>query len=555
MHYNEWVVVRTNPEYLQYISRSLNLTPAFAQVLVSRGLKDIKEIYSFLYPSLEIIAPEQLNGVLKTVETLKDAIKSGATIMINGDYDADGLTGTAILYDVLRKLGARVSYHIPHRINHGYGLSISSVDLAKSIGAKLIVTVDCGIRDFEAVKYAKSLGIETIITDHHEPLKVGGTPILPEALSIINPKVSANTEYMSLSGAGVAFLLAMALSPELALDYLDLVTVGTYADMVPLDMVNRALVKSGWSFIENPTRQSIRVLKEISGLNSNSLKGFHLSYCLIPKINAPGRIDSAQKVVSFLISEEESELYELAQWLSKMNSLRQTIEEKIMEEAEEKLDSLFNEEPVIVLWGQWHPGVTGTVASKLMERFNRPVFVFAIMDDKAKGSARAPEGVDLQEILLKCKDLLIRFGGHKQAAGVTIYTKNLPEFKIKVCNLMTAFEIKNILQLDAAVKISEVNEKLVQELKLLEPFGQGNHEPVFGSKQLNVLDFKKVGNNHIKLRVSQNSSTSIAVGFDMGEITIEEGSIVDIAFTPFVNEWEGGRSLQLQLKAIRRSVK
>ncbi|MCS7203125.1 MAG: single-stranded-DNA-specific exonuclease RecJ [Thermodesulfovibrio sp.] len=555
MQYREWMVVRTNHEYLQYISKSLNITTPFAQVLISRGLKNIDEIYSFLNPSLELIDPYQLRGVLKAAEIIKEAIKSKAKIFINGDYDADGLTGTAMLYDFLKKLGADVTYHIPHRIHHGHGLSITSVSIAKSLGAKLIITVDCGIRDFEAVSYAKSLGIETIITDHHEPLKVEEEVILPEALSIINPKISENSQYLSLCGAGVAFLLIMALNREIALEYLDLVTIGTYADMVPLDTINRALIKPGWTLIENPIRESIRVLKEISGLNSNSLKGFHLSFCLIPKINAPGRVDTAQRVVNFLISEDSSEINELAHWLIQMNSVRQRIEEKTMEEIEEKIKREFKDEPVVVLWGDWHPGITGTVSGKLMERFNRPVFIFSLQGEKAKGSARAPQGIDLQDILSRCKDLLIRFGGHKQAAGAVISLKNLEEFRKRACNLMRNFEIKNILQLDAAVKISEVNERLVEEIRLLEPFGQGNREPIFGSKELNVLNFKKVGSNHIKMTLSQNSSVSYAVGFDMGDLEFEEGSSIDIAFTPAVNEWEGIRSLQLQLKAIRRSLK
>ncbi len=553
MQYSEWVVVKTNQEYLQYISKSLNVTLPLAQVLVSRGLKDINEIYSFLNPSIESIELSQVSGIYEAVNIINEAIKAGTKILVNGDYDVDGLTSTAILYDILRKKGAQVFYHIPHRIKHGYGLSITSIEEAKKIGARLIITVDCGIRDFEAVQYAKKEEIGVIITDHHEPLKLNGQLILPEALTVINPKIDENSRYSSLAGVGVAFMLALALNSQIATEYLDFVTLGTYADMVPLNTVNRALIKNGWGLIESGSRPSIKILKDITGVNASSLKSFHLSFCLIPRLNAPGRIDHAGDVVKFLISEEQSELEMLGQWLNEVNSLRQKAEEKIMEEVEEKLRVEFNDEPVIVLWGQWHPGVVGIVAGKLLERFGRPVFVFSLEDALAKGSARAPANFNLQEMLINTKDLLIRFGGHKQAAGVTLLKDNLLEFKERLCNMVKNVSIKNILQLDAAVNFSDINEKMIEEIKLLEPFGEGNHEPVFGAKELTVVNLKKVGNNHLKMFLNQRGIFISAIGFDMAEEEITEGSMIDAAFTPAINEWEGMKTLQLQLKALRKA--
>ncbi len=557
MQYSDWIVVKTNQDYLHYLSKSLNISIPIAQVLVSRGLKDVDEIYSFLNPSIDSIDPFSISGVYEAVKIIKEAVKSGIKIFINGDYDADGLTGTAILYDILKKMKAQVFYHIPHRIHHGYGLTITSIEEAKKIGAKLIITVDCGIRDFEMVQYAKKEGIETIITDHHEPLRIDGNIMLPQALTIINPKIDENSPYISLAGVGVAFMLAMALNPEEAIQYLDLVTLGTYADMVPLNTTNRALIKHGWELIENPHRASIKILKEISGVNSTSLKNFHLSYCLIPRINAPGRIDHAQNVVKFFTSEDIGEIEHIGQWINQINSLRQKTEEKIMEEIEKKLSEEFNDDSVVVLWGDWHLGVVGTVASKLLERFNRPVFIMAIDENKAKGSARAPNGFDLQKILGSCKDLLIRFGGHKQAAGVMLYKEKLNEFKERVCKLVESMdtERKNILQLDAAVSLSEVNEKLTEEIKLLEPFGEGNREPLFGARELTVVNLRKVGSNHLKMSLKQNEKYIPAIGFDMAEEPIVEGCLIDAAFTPVINEWEGIKSLQLQLKAIRRTQK
>jgi len=553
MQYSEWIVVKTNQEYLQYISKSLNITLPLAQVLVSRGLKDINEIYSFLNPSIESIELSQVSGIYETVNIINEAIRAGIKILINGDYDVDGLTSTAVLYDILRKKGAQVFYHIPHRIKHGYGLSIASIEEAKKIGARLIITVDCGIRDFEAVQYAKKEKIGVIITDHHEPLNLNGQLILPQALTVINPKIDENSRYSSLAGVGVAFMLALALNSQIATEYLDLVTLGTYADMVPLNTVNRALIKNGWGLIESGSRPSIKILKDITGVNASSLKSFHLSFCLIPRLNAPGRIDHAGDVVKFLISEEQSELEMLGQWLNEVNSLRQKAEEKIMEEVEEKLRVEFNDEPVIVLWGQWHPGVVGIVAGKLLERFSRPVFVFSLEDALAKGSARAPANFNLQEMLINTKDLLIRFGGHKQAAGVTLLKDNLLEFKERLCNMVKNVSTKNILQLDAAVSFSDINEKVVEEIKLLEPFGEGNHEPVFGAKELTVVNLKKVGNNHLKMFLNQRGIFISAIGFDMAEEEITEGSMIDAAFTPAINEWEGMKTLQLQLKALRKA--
>jgi len=555
MQYSEWVVVKTNQEYLQYISKSLNITIPTAQVLLSKGLKDIDEIYSFLNPNIDNIDPFEITGIYEATKIIDAAIKSEIKILINGDYDADGLTSTAILYDILIKKGAKAFYHIPHRIQHGYGLTIKSIEEAKKIGAKLIITVDCGIRDFEAVEYANKEGIGVIITDHHEPLRLNEEVVIPHALAVINPKIDGKPYYSYLAGVGVAFMLAMALSREEALGYLDLVTLGTYADMVPLIHANRTLIKHGWEMIDSPVRNSIKMLKNIAGVNSNSIRGFHLSFCLIPRINAPGRIDHAGDVVKFLISEDESELDSLSKWLNQINSMRQKTEEKIMAEIEEKLSKEFDDEPVIVLWGDWHPGVVGTVASKLMDRFNRPAFILSIQGEKAKGSARSPAGIDLQEFLNASKDLLIRFGGHKQAAGMTLLKDNLYAFKEKLC--LIAQEIvrddKNILLLDAAVNLNEVTEKVAEEISLLEPFGEGNREPLFGAKELTVLNLRKVGSNHLKMFLRQNGNTIGAIGFDMGDAQILEGSLIDAAFTPSINEWEGMKTLQLQIKALRRT--
>lgn len=555
MRYSEWVVVKTNQEYLQYIAKAFNITLPTAQVLLSRGLKDIDEIYSFLSPHIDNIDPFEISGIYEATKIINEAIKSEIKILINGDYDADGLTSTAILYDILNKKGANVFYHIPHRIQHGYGLGIKSIEEAKRIGAELIITVDCGIRDFEAVDYANKEGIGVIITDHHEPFRLNGEVLVPKALAIINPKIDGKPFYNYLAGVGIAFMLALALNREEALQYLDLVTLGTYADMVPLTYANRTIIKNGWGMIDSPIRTSIKLLKNIAGVNSNSLRGFHLSFYLIPRINAPGRIDHAADVVRFLISEDESELDSLSKWLNQINSLRQKTEEKIMSEVEEKLQNEFNNEPVIVLWGDWHPGVVGTVASKLIDKFNRPAFVFSLQGDKAKGSARSPAGVDLQEFLNRCKDLLIRFGGHKQAAGMTLLRGNLYALKEKLCFIAQEIikDDKNVLFLDAAVNLNEVTGKVVEEISLLEPFGEGNREPLFGAKELTVLNLRKVGNNHLKMFLRQSGNTVSAIGFDMAGIQILEGSLIDAAFLPIINEWEGGKTLQLQLKALRKA--
>lgn len=555
MQYSEWIVVKTNQAYLQYLSKALNISVPLAQVLVSRGLKDLDEIYSFLNPSIDLIDPFSISGVYESTKIINEAIHSGTKILINGDYDADGLTGTAILYDLLKKRGAEVFYHIPHRIHHGYGLTHTSIDMAKKFGVKLIITVDCGIKDFETIQYAKQEGINVIITDHHEPLRINEKVVLPEALAVINPKIDKNSPYAFLAGVGVAFILAMAIDRQQAMEYLDLVILGTYADMVPLNTINRAIIKEGWSLIENPYRKSIKILKEIAGINSNNIKNFHLSYCIIPRINAPGRIDYAGDVVKFFTSEDIEELSNIGQWLNQVNSLRQKTEEKIMVEIEKKLEEEFNDESVIVLSGNWHIGVVGTIASKLIERFGRPVFILSIDENKVKGSARAPQGFDLQELLLGCKDLLIRFGGHKQAAGVMLYKENLSEFKERICSLADSLfvDTKNILQLDAAVTLEEINEKIVDEIKLLEPFGEGNREPLFGAKELTVVNLRKVGNNHLKMFLRQNGNSISAIGFEMAEENILEGCLIDAAFTPSINEWEGMKNLQLQLKAIRRA--
>lgn len=553
----EWVVTRTNQEYLNYISKSFGISLPIAQVIVSRGIKDTVDIHDFLKPSFDNVDPFEISGVYQAAKIISEAIKGRKRIMISGDYDADGITATAILYDLLLSKGADVFYYIPHRLEHGFGFNPYSIEFAKRGGAQLIITVDCGIRDFEIVRRAKEEGIDVIITDHHEPLSVGDEVVVPEALAVINPKIDQNHRYRYLAGVGVALMLAMALDRERALDYLDIACLGTFADMVPLTYVNRAIAKYGLSMLATRERLCVKVLKNLSGISTNNLKSHHLSFCLIPRINAPGRVDHAQDVVKFLISKDESEVEELGKWINRLNSQRQQVEERIIEKIEQKLLSEFNDEPVIVLWGDWHLGVVGTVASKLAERFSRPAIVLSLDGELAKGSARAPSGFDLQSMLGFCSDLLLRFGGHRQAAGLALRRELLSAFKERICQALTEPERvrKVTLQLDAAITFSDINERLVDEIRMLEPFGEGNREPLFGSKEITVVNFRRVNSNAVKMFLRQNGCTIGAFGFDFDGFEIEEGSLIDAAYIPVINEWEGLRSLQLQLKHIRRTTR
>jgi single-stranded-DNA-specific exonuclease len=584
-----WLVNSTKPEFIDYISREASISPLLARVLINRGIKTVSYARDFLDPGVSRLSdPFALPGMAAAVERIKTAVARKERVLVHGDYDTDGLTSAVIMVETLRKLGLDVDCFIPNRVVHGYGFGAAAVDEAGRRGTKLIVTVDCGITSFDAAARAGRAGIDVIITDHHEPFKriksegsgvrsqgseIGSQDstadtevILPEAVAIVNPKISSsrltpNTSLLTpdsslldmLSGAGVAFELARALavdgtvpfSADDALSLLDLAALGTLADVVPLRGENRHILKEGMRHLQEAKRPGIRALKEVCGLDKKRLRAGLLAFSMVPRINAAGRIADAGEVVRLLLTADYAEACDISSSLDSLNAERQRIEEEVYQHALSKLDDK-GTDAVIVLSGEgWHEGVLGIVASRLAEK------------GFAKGSARSIPAFDICAGLAGCGELLISYGGHKQAAGVRLKAENIPLFEEAIRDIarrsISQDDLVPSLRIDAGVELREITHSLVRELEMLEPMGCGNAEPLFGAKGLDVVSPKTVGNNHLKMRLGKNGQSLDAIGFNMGVIFESLGSPagIDAVFVPSFNEWNGNKYLQLVLRDIR----
>ncbi len=576
----KWVVNKTNPEYVAYVAKIASVSPTVARILINRGLKTPEQLASFLNPDIgKLSDPFDLPCFKTALDRIKNAGNTGERVLVCGDYDADGVTATAIMVEGLREFGLDVHYFIPDRIVHGYGFGIAGVEKAEEIGARLIITVDCGITSFEAVQRANAEGIDVVITDHHEPLREDSNKlpvtsnelpentssfILPEALAIVNPKIlNSAAGNLNLSGAGVAFKLLQGLFEnnwDIVHKFLDLAAMGTAADVVPLIDDNRIIVKEGAKLIHSGQRLGIRALKEAAGIRQDAFRMSSLYYTMIPRINAAGRIANAADAVSLLTTRSESEAGALARRLNDLNGKRQKIEESVYNEATGMLGEMDTALGAIVLASEgWHVGVVGIVASKLAERYNKPAIVLSIENGTAKGSGRSIPQFDLHRGLSGCMDVLKRFGGHKQAAGLSLDVEKIGEFRERlsrtVTDTLSEEDLVPVLSIDAAVNIADISIELVEELAKLEPFGCSNGEPVLGAKGLEVVQPRIVGNNHLKMHLRQNGRRVDSIGFDFGKLlnTVEANTVIDAAFIPTINEWDGGRYLQLNLKAIRPS--
>jgi single-stranded-DNA-specific exonuclease len=554
-----WLVQRTNPEYVDYLSRHASISPALAQILINRGVKTPQDVETFLSGAhVSPADPFSLGGMEEAVEAIEDARRRSLRLLIHGDYDADGLTATAILADSLKKLGLDVRHFIPSRFRDGYGFNPPAVEMARAMKAGLIITVDCGISSFEACRQAARAGMGVVVTDHHEPAREEGKPHLPEALAVINPKVS-NPDLSVLSGAGVALKMVQALGgrhPELSPSWFtDLAALGTVADSVPLVGENRVIVREGMEQLEKSARPGIRALRDVAGLSGRSLRSSLLAYTLVPRINAAGRMGEATGVVELLTTSDEARAAELALSLDRMNTERQAIEEAVNNEAVGRLEREGVGNAIVLASEDWHEGVLGIVAARLAERFSRPAFVFSIKNGIAKGSARSIPQFDVFSGLTRSRDILLSFGGHPQAAGLRLQGDRLHEFRRRMGQVVTdaVEDFTPTLTIEAAVTLREISFRLLEEFRALEPFGFGNPEPVLGAKALEVMSPRIVGNNHLKMKLRSRSTVMDSIGFGMGALleSVESAKAVDAAFTASVNEWEGGRTIQLALKGIR----
>ena len=531
MNHN-WLVSKTNPEFLKYLSQQTSISKVLAQVLVNRGMNNADLIKEFLDPSLsKIHDPFLMPDMSTAVERIKMAVDRNETVFIHGDYDADGITATALLVSAFKKMGLKTSYHIPNRMIEGYGLSNKGIQNAKESGAGLIITVDCGISSGKEVLAATSMGMDVIITDHHEPPEK-----LPAACAIIDPhRADSQYPFRQLAGVGVAFKLVQALIQkeyiqDMSLkDCLDLVALGTVADSVPLVDENRIFVTHGLKAITSePCRTGIKAIKEVSGMGSE--KTGSLSYTLIPRINAAGRLDDASEVVELFLTGDEAKAKGIALLLDEQNRKRQRIQREVLQSALDMINPDQIESAIVLSSADWHPGVIGIVASRLVDMFYRPVFLFSIKDSVAKGSARSIPPLHLYESISESSEHLLNYGGHRQAAGLRLLEENLPAFKQKI-NSIVSKKLKPedmipLLEIDASIKFSDINFDLIRELSLLEPYGESNKPPVFGSKDIQIVNHRIVGNNHLKMQLKQESINMDTIGFNMGKElgSIEESS-------------------------------
>lgn len=539
------------------------------QILFNRGYPTSTAALDFLAARPPAGSdPFNLLGMGSAVDRLSSAIKNQEKIAIYGDYDADGVTATALMVQVLSTLGAKVEGYIPNRFDEGYGLNNEALASLQQSGVDLVVTVDCGVRSIEEVEHARKLGLEMIITDHHHP-----GDELPAVLAVINPKQYGD-DYpdKNLAGVGLAFKLAKALMSHLALEQgqtsdefetmnlLDLVALGTVADLAPLIGENRSLVRAGIASLQQPKRQGLQALIGVCGLIPRRLQASDIGYILGPRLNAAGRLDSALAAFDLLTTEDIYNAGRLAQQLDNQNRERQKITREVQEKAERiALDDdpdsllLFAADP------EFNPGIVGLAASRLNEQYYRPAIVAYKGDTYTRGSCRSIPEFHITEALDQCEELMEHHGGHAAAAGFTVRNENLPELISRLRAIafeqLSKIDLRPVINGDVEIQLSNLVPEIIDQLDLLQPTGYGNPQPVFVSRELRILDHRQVGRegNHLRLTVTDGWITYDAIAFGQGHWYEEMPSLVDLMYAFETNEFNGKESLQLRVRDIKPS--
>ena len=524
-----------------------------AGILAARGITDPTEALTLLAGEEELSDPMLLTDMDKACARILEAIDKEQTIVVYGDYDVDGVTATALLYQHLKGMGASVKCMLPSREGDGYGLSKNAIQSIHDKGCQLIVTVDNGISALEEAEFAASLGVDLIVTDHHLPHDA-----LPKAVAVVDPRrADDHSPFKGLCGAGVAFKLCAALDgcpPEEMLDYCgDLAAVGTVADVMPLTSENRTLVKAGLKLLQQTDRPGISALLEEVGLEGKPITAENVSYAIAPRINAAGRMDNAVTALQLVLCEDEERAEELAHKLNEINVARQETEQEIVKAAQEQLDAepAILEDRVILIWGRdWHPGVIGIVASRLVEKTGRPVIVVSVDEHgEGKGSGRSVQGFNLHECIASCEDILLRFGGHAMAAGLSVREENLPELRRRL-NEWAARECAVLftppLECDLSIHLDRITVESVRRLEQLAPYGAENPTPVFVLEKA-VIDgiFSVSEGKHCRLRLRQGNASIYAVWFGMPpeQLPYTMGDVVDAAVN--LSVYESLRGAQL----------
>ena len=539
--------------------------PIVRQLLFNRGYASDDAARKFLKASTAFdTSPWQLKGMEKVIDRLETAILNQEPVVIYGDYDVDGVTATVLLVQVLKSMGAIVHEYIPNRFDEGYGLNTDALDIIKTEGSKIVITVDCGIRSLDEIEYGKNLELDLIISDHHHPGKE-----LPQAFAIINPKQAGDLyPDKDLAGVGVAFKIAEALLERLPDngfkkdDLLDLVALGTVADLAPLVGENRSLVRRGLRQLRQTQRQGIFSLAAVAGLDLSNINAGNIGFGLGPRLNAAGRLESALAAFNLLSTADVHEAGQLAQKLEIQNNDRQEVTRSMQAQAEKMV---LGENPdaflLFAVDPDFNPGVVGLAASRLSEMYYRPAIVASKGEDTTRGSCRSIPEFHITEALDKCANLLIRYGGHAAAAGFTVENSKLPELKQRLTSFaeqqLIGKELYPSLSADVKISLSELNAKLLEQLAWFEPTGYGNPEPVFVSEGVRVSSSRVVGRDgkHLKLSVTDGYSHFDAIAFRLGNLQSSLPTHVDLLFTFELNEFNGRKNLQLKVRDIRPSEK
>ncbi|MBI5145438.1 MAG: single-stranded-DNA-specific exonuclease RecJ [Candidatus Omnitrophica bacterium] len=539
-------------------AKELGISKITAQLLINRGIRTAADAEKFLNVKLEHLHdPYQFRDMPRAIELIQKAKLNKDKVMIFGDYDVDGITAIALLKNTLAKIGIDALHYLPHRIKEGYGLNKNILQIAKQKKIKLLITVDCGINSHAQVKELRRHNIEVIITDHHEPLNCE----LPAASAIINPKIKeAQYKYRDLAGVGVAYKLCQALTGVTLAEELDLVSLGTIADVVPLTGENRIISKIGLQQLCLARRLGLKALIEESGLKNREINSTFVSYILGPRINASGRMDTAEISLDLLLSKTESQAKDFAQVVEAHNRQRQKIEDKILEEALALIEKEvnFKEHKVIVIGQEgWHQGVLGIVAAKLADRFYRPVIAISVSPHLCKGSCRSIKNFHLFQALLACREFLETFGGHAHAAGIVINRNKIEEFKKSINRFahekLLLEDLIPSLDVDMEVGLADWVEAEIRELQRLEPYGSGNHEPLFYTRNLKLKGQPQtLSKSTLKFWVTDGSITCEAIAFRMESLkeSLIQAEAIDLVYTPRIDNWQGENSLLLEVKDI-----
>ncbi len=543
------------------IIRNKTIPETIVRILANRGIDSPQKIEQFFAPSLnDLHNPFLLNDMKTAIERIIKAIQNKECILIHGDYDTDGITGAALLIRNLQQFGLKVVYHLPNRMTEGYGLSRHGIKKAIQEECSLIIAVDCGISAVEQIAYARQNNIDVIICDHHKP-----KGNLPPANAIINPRLSENYPFKELAGVGVAYKLLIGLyqtlKRPLASLYkdLDFVALGTVVDVVPLIDENRIMVKYGLEVMSKSQKPGFRALLQEAGLTKNILTSYHLGFIIGPRINACGRLYNAENALKLFLTDDPLEALKIARRLSEDNLTRQNIEKSIYEQAKAMIDHLEPETRVIVLsQADWHEGVVGIVASKLSEEYYLPTIILSVKETTAKGSARSIPGFDITEAISACQDLLIKYGGHTQAAGIELKRENIAEFTRRINHYAQGID-KKIFQrtklYDMKLDLEEINDDLVFFLKYFEPTGLGNPQPLFFGENFEVVGIPRiVGQNHLKFAVRKNNHTFPALAYDRAEeiLKIEVGKTkINCLYTINEDSYTGKTKITLKIKEMQ----